>query len=222
MLETFYETVEGLQAALDAYLIHYETERPHLGKRFCVSSGCRVRKQRQKSSWSSRMSLVVMPKLTISFRIGRMRPLIVDAGILRQRECRAWTLPNVQTLSKVSALSLAIHKTRPITQHSAMSDSGPHEQETCCPTLPMFARPGPFRSTRARLGTRSKPLAYPHSRRDAPRPLATAPAKSGRRARLSPERLHRRSRRVCRQLYRCAPPTPIRPPCPQSAESVVC
>ena len=40
MLETFYETVEGLQAALDAYLIHYETERLHLGKRFCVSSGC--------------------------------------------------------------------------------------------------------------------------------------------------------------------------------------
>ena len=137
-----------------------------------------------------------------------------------QRQLRA--LPKVQDSSKDSPLSSNNKRTRPISQNAAITDSGPHERETCRPTLPMFARPDPFRSTRARLETRSKPLAYPHSRRDAPRPLATAPAKSGRRARLSPERLHRRSRRVCRQLYRCAPPTPIRPPCPQSAESVVC
>lgn len=33
MRETFYETVEALQADLDAWLIHYNTERPHLGYR---------------------------------------------------------------------------------------------------------------------------------------------------------------------------------------------
>ncbi len=31
--ETFYDTVEALQADLDAWLIHYNTERPHLGYR---------------------------------------------------------------------------------------------------------------------------------------------------------------------------------------------
>lgn len=31
--ETFYETVEALQADLDAWLVHYNTERPHLGYR---------------------------------------------------------------------------------------------------------------------------------------------------------------------------------------------
>ena len=33
MRETFYETVEALQADLDAWLLHYNTERPHLGYR---------------------------------------------------------------------------------------------------------------------------------------------------------------------------------------------
>ena len=33
MRETFYETVETLQADLDAWLVHYNTERPHLGYR---------------------------------------------------------------------------------------------------------------------------------------------------------------------------------------------
>ena len=33
MRETFYETVEALQADLDAWLVHYTTERPHLGYR---------------------------------------------------------------------------------------------------------------------------------------------------------------------------------------------
>ena len=33
MRETFYETVEALQADLDAWLVHYNTERPHLGYR---------------------------------------------------------------------------------------------------------------------------------------------------------------------------------------------
>ena len=33
MRETFYETVETLQADLDAWLVHYNTERPHLGSR---------------------------------------------------------------------------------------------------------------------------------------------------------------------------------------------
>jgi transposase InsO family protein len=33
MRETFYETVEALQADLDTWLIHYNTERPHLGYR---------------------------------------------------------------------------------------------------------------------------------------------------------------------------------------------
>src|SRR4029079_9997461 len=31
MRETFYETVEALQADLDAWLVPYNTERPHLG-----------------------------------------------------------------------------------------------------------------------------------------------------------------------------------------------
>ena len=31
MRETFYETVEALQADLDAWLVHYNTGRPHLG-----------------------------------------------------------------------------------------------------------------------------------------------------------------------------------------------
>lgn len=31
--ETFYETVEALQADLDIWLAHYNTERPHLGYR---------------------------------------------------------------------------------------------------------------------------------------------------------------------------------------------
>ncbi len=31
--QTFYETVETLQADLDAWLVHYNTERPHLGYR---------------------------------------------------------------------------------------------------------------------------------------------------------------------------------------------
>ncbi|WP_242514315.1 integrase core domain-containing protein, partial [Rhodovulum sulfidophilum] len=33
MRETFYETVEALQADLDAWLVHYNTERPHMGYR---------------------------------------------------------------------------------------------------------------------------------------------------------------------------------------------
>lgn len=33
MRETFYETVEALQADLDRWLVHYNTERPHLGYR---------------------------------------------------------------------------------------------------------------------------------------------------------------------------------------------
>lgn len=33
MRETFYETVEALQADLDDWLVHYNTERPHLGYR---------------------------------------------------------------------------------------------------------------------------------------------------------------------------------------------
>lgn len=33
MRETFYESVEALQADLDAWLVHYNTERPHLGYR---------------------------------------------------------------------------------------------------------------------------------------------------------------------------------------------
>ena len=33
MRETFYDTVEALQADLDAWLVHYNTERPHLGYR---------------------------------------------------------------------------------------------------------------------------------------------------------------------------------------------
>jgi len=33
MRETFYETVEALQADLDKWLVHYNTERPHLGYR---------------------------------------------------------------------------------------------------------------------------------------------------------------------------------------------
>jgi len=33
MRETFYETVEALQADLDAWLVHYNTQRPHLGYR---------------------------------------------------------------------------------------------------------------------------------------------------------------------------------------------
>jgi transposase InsO family protein len=33
MRETFYETVEALQSDLDAWLLHYNTERPHLGYR---------------------------------------------------------------------------------------------------------------------------------------------------------------------------------------------
>ena len=33
MRETFYETVEALQADLDTWLNHYNTERPHLGYR---------------------------------------------------------------------------------------------------------------------------------------------------------------------------------------------
>jgi transposase InsO family protein len=33
MRETFYERVEALQADLDAWLVHYNTERPHLGYR---------------------------------------------------------------------------------------------------------------------------------------------------------------------------------------------
>ncbi len=33
MRETFYETVEALQTDLDAWLVHYNTERPHLGYR---------------------------------------------------------------------------------------------------------------------------------------------------------------------------------------------
>jgi Integrase core domain len=31
--ETFYESVEALQADLDRWLVHYNTERPHLGYR---------------------------------------------------------------------------------------------------------------------------------------------------------------------------------------------
>ena len=30
---TFYDTVEALQADLDAWLVHYNTQRPHLGYR---------------------------------------------------------------------------------------------------------------------------------------------------------------------------------------------
>jgi transposase InsO family protein len=33
MRETFYESVEAMQADLDAWLVHYNTERPHLGYR---------------------------------------------------------------------------------------------------------------------------------------------------------------------------------------------
>ena len=33
MRETFYETVDALQADLDAWLVHYNTQRPHLGYR---------------------------------------------------------------------------------------------------------------------------------------------------------------------------------------------
>ncbi|RAI22446.1 IS481 family transposase [Rhodobium orientis] len=33
MRETFYESVDALQADLDAWLVHYNTERPHLGYR---------------------------------------------------------------------------------------------------------------------------------------------------------------------------------------------
>jgi len=33
MRETFYDTVEALQADLDTWLVHYNTERPHLGYR---------------------------------------------------------------------------------------------------------------------------------------------------------------------------------------------
>ena len=33
MRETFYPSVEVLQADLDAWLVHYNTERPHLGYR---------------------------------------------------------------------------------------------------------------------------------------------------------------------------------------------
>ena len=33
MRETFYESVEALQDALDTWLHHYNTERPHLGYR---------------------------------------------------------------------------------------------------------------------------------------------------------------------------------------------
>jgi len=33
MRETFYETVGALQADLDAWLVHYNTESPHLGYR---------------------------------------------------------------------------------------------------------------------------------------------------------------------------------------------
>ena len=33
MRETFYETVEALQADLDAWLVHHNAERPHLGYR---------------------------------------------------------------------------------------------------------------------------------------------------------------------------------------------
>ncbi len=31
--ETFYDSVETLRADLDAWLVHYNTERPHLGYR---------------------------------------------------------------------------------------------------------------------------------------------------------------------------------------------
>ena len=33
MRETFYDSVEALQADLDRWLVHYNTERPHLGYR---------------------------------------------------------------------------------------------------------------------------------------------------------------------------------------------
>ena len=33
MRETFYETVDALQTDLDAWLVHYNTERPNLGYR---------------------------------------------------------------------------------------------------------------------------------------------------------------------------------------------
>jgi len=33
MRETFYESVKALQADLDKWLVHYNTERPHLGYR---------------------------------------------------------------------------------------------------------------------------------------------------------------------------------------------
>ncbi|GAB5374637.1 MAG: hypothetical protein AcusKO_10990 [Acuticoccus sp.] len=33
MRETFYATVDALQSDLDAWLVHYNTERPHLGYR---------------------------------------------------------------------------------------------------------------------------------------------------------------------------------------------
>jgi hypothetical protein len=33
MRETFYEAVDALQTDLDAWLVHYNTKRPHLGYR---------------------------------------------------------------------------------------------------------------------------------------------------------------------------------------------
>ena len=33
MRETFYDSVEALQDNLDAWLVHYNTEQPHLGYR---------------------------------------------------------------------------------------------------------------------------------------------------------------------------------------------
>jgi hypothetical protein len=33
MRENFYDSVEAMQADLDAWLVHYNTERPHLGYR---------------------------------------------------------------------------------------------------------------------------------------------------------------------------------------------
>lgn len=33
MRETFYDSVDALQVDLDAWLVHYNTERPHLGYR---------------------------------------------------------------------------------------------------------------------------------------------------------------------------------------------
>ncbi len=52
MRETFYETVDALKADLDAWLVHYNTERPHLGyrnmgrrpsRRSCHSSAKKVK-----------------------------------------------------------------------------------------------------------------------------------------------------------------------------------